>query len=314
MKLLRDGLSSRNGFVRKGTRALLAIPHRIASLRASEEDFAARPPVLANSFPKSGTHLLAQIVEGLPDRTNYGAFLGSETSSFQLRERSADNTCRFIRNFVPGEIIRGHLYYDPLYANELICRRVVNCFIYRDPRDVVVSEARYLRDMNRWHRLHPYFRRMPSIADAIMLSITGFEPPIAGIYYPNIAVRFARYHGWLSDENCFAVRYEDVISERRSELIKQIAEFYARQTQLPCDIEVCAAAMEKCVAPQKSHTFRSGKRAGWRHEFNADHRQRFAEIAGDLLIELGYESNYEWVSTPLTTDAASAAGHQLDRN
>src|SRR5262245_33094509 len=106
MKQLRNGLSSRNGFVRKGATAILAIPRRIASLRASEEDFASRPPVLANSFPKSGTHLLAQIVHGLPERINYGAFLSSETSSFQFRERSTDSTRRFIHNFVPGEIVR----------------------------------------------------------------------------------------------------------------------------------------------------------------------------------------------------------------
>jgi hypothetical protein len=234
---------------------------------------------------------------------NYGAFLGSETSSFQLRERSPDNTCRFIRSFVPGEIIRGHLYYDPLYADELIRRHAANYFIYRDPRDVVVSEARYLRDMNRWHRLHSYFRQLPSVADAIMLSITGFDPPIPGIYYPDISARFARYRGWLNDENCFAVRYEDLISERQTELIRRIAEFYASQGQMSCDIEACTAAMAASVAPQKSHTFRSGKRAGWRHEFNAEHRRRFVEIAGDLLIELGYESNYDWVNAPLTTSA-----------
>ena len=109
--------------------------------RTTADQLAAQPPVLANSFPKSGTHLLVQIVEGLPDRTNYGTFLASNTSSFQLRERSPENTCGFIRGFVPGEIVRGHLYYDPAYAEELNRRRTVNYFVYRDPRDVVVSEA-----------------------------------------------------------------------------------------------------------------------------------------------------------------------------
>jgi hypothetical protein len=285
--------------MRKGAQAILTIPKQIASLRASEQDFAARPPVLANSFPKSGTHLLVQIVNGLPGRINYGAFLSSETSSFRFRERSPENTRRFIRSFVPGEIIRGHLYYDPLYIQELVRSRAVNYFIYRDPRDVVVSEAHYLRSMNRWHRLHSHFRRLPSIAEAIMLSITGFNPPIAGIHYPDISARFARCRGWLNDEDCLAVRYEDLVSERQLELIRQIAEFYARQAQAVCDIEACTAAMAASVAPQKSHTFRSGKRAGWRHEFNADHRRRFVEIAGDLLIDLGYESNYDWVNEPL---------------
>ena len=217
---LRDGLSSRNGFVRKGARGLLYIPKWIESLRASSDDLAARPPVLANSFPKSGTHLLVQVLEGLPNRVNYGAFLGRD-ELVSVRERSADNTCRFIRGFVPGEIIRGHLYYELLYADELAKRSAVNYFIYRDPRDVVVSEAHYLRDMNRWHRLHAYFRKAKSMEDAIMLSINGLDPPVPGINYPNIAARFARYVGWLDWDDCLSMRFEDLVSEQQPELIRR---------------------------------------------------------------------------------------------
>lgn len=293
---LRDQLSSQNGFVRKGARGLLYIPKRLTALRTSEEQLAARPPVIANSFPKSGTHLLVQIVEGLPGRSNYGAFLGSETSSFQLRERSPENTCGFIRGFVPGEIIRGHLYYEPRYAEELNRRHTVNYFIYRDLRDVVVSEAHYLREMNRWHRLHPYFRDAASMEDAIMLSINGLDPPLPGIFYPNIAERWARYHGWLEREDCLSIRFEDLVSERQPEIIRAIAAFYAPRTTTPFDIDSAVAKMSTLIAPKKSHTFRSGKKAGWQREFTSAHRARFAELAGDLLVRLGYEPNLDWAS------------------
>lgn len=298
MNWLRDRLTSRNGFVRKGARAALAVPKRIASWRANEKDFAARPPVLANSFPKSGTHLLAQVAEGMPGRVNYGAFLGSETSSFQLRQRSPENTCRFIRGFVPGEIIRGHLYFEPLYAEELARRRAVNYFIYRDPRAVVVSEAHYLREMNRWHRLHRYFRRLP-IDDAIMLSITGLEPPVPGIWYPNIAERFARYEGWLHHDDCLAIRYEELVSERQADVLRRMAEFYQVRTSADFDLDECVRRMAAKIAPEKSHTFRSGKKSGWRQEFRDEHRRRFVEIAGDLLVRLGYEANHDWAAAPV---------------
>lgn len=305
MRLLRDCLSSRNGFLRKGARAALAVPKWIESLRTSNDDLAARPPVLANSFPKSGTHLLAQIVEGLPGRANYGAFLASQTSSFQLRERSAGNTCRFIRGFVPGEIIRGHLYYEPLYADELARRHAVNYFIYRDPRDVVVSEAHYLRDMNRWHRLHPYFRRAASMEDAIMLSINGLDPPVPGINYPHIAARFGRYIGWLDHSDCLSIRFEDLVSERQPEVIQQVAAFYAARTVTPFDVSAATEQMRGLIAPQKSHTFRSGKKAGWQREFTPAHAERFAELAGDLLVRLNYEPNFEWVQNLSTSGALS---------
>jgi hypothetical protein len=293
---LRDGLSSRNGFVRKGARAALFVPKWLRTWTATPDDFAARPPVLANSFPKSGTHLLAQISDGLPGRVNYGAFLGSETSSFQLRERSSENTRAFIQGFVPGEVIRGHLYYEPQYAEALGERNTVNYFVYRDPRAVVVSEAHYLREMNRWHRLAPYFRNAASIDDAISLSITGFDPPVPGIVYPNIAERFARYHGWLRHPDCLAIRYEDLVSVSRDAVIQQMAQLYTRRCSIAVDIDACVRAMTRAIAPAKSHTFRTGKKSGWRKEFTSEQCRLFDQVAGDLLIELGYERDHSWVN------------------
>ena len=256
-----------------------------------------RPPVLANSFPKSGTHLLVQIVEGCRDRVNLWRLPRVDDQLVSIpRAFGRTSTCRFIRGFVPGEIIRGHLYYEPLYAEELARRHAVNYFIYRDPRDVVVSEAHYLRDMNRWHRLHPYFRKAASIEDAIMLSINGLDPPVPGIDYPNIAARFARYAGWLERDDCLSIQFEDLVSERQPEMIRRIAEFYAPRTGTPFDVDATVATMSTLIAPQKSHTFRSGKKAGWEREFTPAHRARFAELAGDLLVRLGYEPDLEWAS------------------
>jgi hypothetical protein len=296
---LRDGLSSQNGFVRKGARGALFVPKWLRSWNTKQADFAARPPVLANSFPKSGTHLLLQLANGLPGRSDYGAFLGSETSSFQLRERSESNTRRFIRGFVPGEVIRGHLYYELPYAAALAERNTVHYFIYRDLRAVVVSEAHYLREMNRWHRLAKHFRQL-SIEDAISLSIMGFDPPIPGLNYPNIAQRFARYSGWLTHPNCFCIRYEDLQSENRDAIVREMAKFYlAHITRTDMDFDECMRSMLAHVAPQKSHTFRSGQKTGWQKEFTDKHRRQFEEIAGQLLVELGYEHNRPGVDAPM---------------
>ena len=212
--LLHRGLSSRNGLVRKSSTALLRVPRWWAGRHVRPEDLSARPPVLVNSFPKSGTHLLMQLVEGLPDRVNYGAFLGSMISSFKFRERTPENVSHFIRGIVPGEVVRAHLFFNQRHAEELAQKSGVHFFIYRDPRDIVVSEAHYLREMSRWHRLTPYFRQFDSIDKAISLSIQGLQPPVPGIDYPNVAARFDRYQGWLERNDCFAIRFEDLRSER----------------------------------------------------------------------------------------------------
>ena len=298
---LASALSHKNGFVRKGAIALLQVPKWWASIGLKPGDMATCPPVLVNSFPKSGTHLLMQLVEGLPDRRNYGAFLASLTSSFRFRERPPEDVVRYIRRFVPGEIVRAHLYYDDRYADELTRKSVVHYYIYRDPRDVVVSEAHYLREMNRWHKLAPYFRKLDTIDEAISLSIDGFQPGVPGIDYPNVAARFGRYQGWFGRDDCLTIRFEDLRSERQSTIVEQMAEFYARRAHDGLDLTECARSMASHVAPHKSHTFRSGKKAGWQREFTAEHRRRFAEVAGDLLIQLGYEPNHDWATAPQTS-------------
>jgi hypothetical protein len=298
---LNQLLSSNNGVVRKAAIAALRAPKWWCGLRARPDDYRRFPPVLANSFPKSGTHLVFQIVDGLPNATNYGAFLASMTSSFQFRERSAQNVSRFIRGIVPGEIVRGHLYYDPQNAAGLANKNVVQYFVYRDPRDVVVSEAHYLREMNRWHRLHRHFASLPSMNDAIALSIAGFDPPIDGLEYPNIAERFARYAGWLKNADCLAIRFEDLVSGQQPGVIRRMAEFYAQHCEAAIDVDACSARMMACIAPEKSHTFRSGKKAGWSREFTAEHRRLFDHVAGQVLIDLGYETNHAWAGIAATT-------------
>jgi hypothetical protein len=73
-----------------------------------------------------------------------------------------------------------------------------------------------------------------------------------------------------------------------------MAELYAARCGQHVNIEACMELMAAQVAPQKSHTFRSGKKSGWRSEFTAEHRKQFDAVAGDLLIELGYESDHSW--------------------
>jgi len=41
-------------------------------------------------------------------------------------------------------------------------------------------------------------------------------------------------------------------------------------------------------------TFRKGRAGGWREEFSEEHKRAMKEVAGGLLIDLGYESGTDW--------------------
>jgi sulfotransferase 6B1 len=76
-----------------------------------------------------------------------------------------------------------------------------------------------------------------------------------------------------------------------------MATFYlAHCSRTDLDLDVCVQSMTANVAPAKSHTFRSGQKAGWQKEFTDEHSRLFDRVAGDLLIELGYERDHSWAA------------------
>ena len=294
LQYLEHGLHSRNGIVRKLSAALLQAPKRLAHRSVGREAYLERPPVLANSFPKSGTHLLDQIVAGLPGRVNYGAFLSSMTSSFRLTPRSADNVRRFIQATVPGEIVRAHLFHASEQQEALKSLNFVHYFVYRDPRDVVVSASHYLRHMNRWHRLSGKFRALPTEEDGILLSIVGLQDDDPHSPLPNVEARFRWYEGWLTCPDALCLRYEDLVGDERTRHLAAMVEFYNNRCAEPIDVDAAIGGIESRIAPAKSHTFRSGKKGGWRETFTPRLKDAFKENAGDLLIRLGFESDDSW--------------------
>jgi len=46
--------------------------------------------------------------------------------------------------------------------------------------------------------------------------------------------------------------------------------------------------------PGTKSTKRKGQKGEWKIEMNAKHKKYFKDKAGYLLIELGYEDNYDW--------------------
>lgn len=305
LSFLEQALHHRSGLVRKGATLVLRGPKRFARIGLCDENLRAAPPALANSVPKSGTHLLDQILEALPGRRNFGEFLSSMTSSFQFRRRSPDESSAALRTAVPGELVRAHLFFDPAVAAAIAETRYVHYFIYRDPRDVVLSEAHYLRSLNRWHRLHPFFRDAPSLDEAIAISIRGLPEHAEKLYYPPIGERFEQYAGWIGRDDVFAVKFEDLTSDRQPEIIRQMAEFFATRSETPVDAIALADAMQHSIDPERSHTYRKGRSGGWRDKFTAEHHELFRVHGGEILSRYGFECDESWRSSPGDASAAS---------
>lgn len=269
------------------------IPRMFKRRWVEDVDYYTSPPVLANSFPKSGTHLLLQILKALPDIKHYGTFIASKPS-LTFQERSEKKHTMMLGKIIPGEVVPAHLFYNTQYKMLLDKKNCAHFFIYRDLRDVVVSEAYYLTKMNKWHRLHRVFASLDNMNERISTAILGIKDDDFPVNYPNIAERFSRYSNWISTPHVTALKYEDLISTQKRVYLREIAEHYDSMSSRALDIEVMINAMEDNIQPEKSHTYRKGIVGGWKKAFTEEHTLQMKEVAGSLLIELGYEDHADW--------------------
>ena len=277
-------LHHNDSFVRKGAGSLLRLYKSITS------DSTEVRPVLCNSFPKSGTHALLQVLQTLPSKY-YGNLIASMTSSIRFTERPVTETNHLLGKIMNGEIVTGHIFYEESTARLLEESSIANYFIYRDPRDVVLSEAFYLSGMNRWHKLHKYFAALDSLEDRLLLAINGL--PKQGRYpdYPDIGQRFNLYKGWLNSPSTLCIKFEDLIG-LSYEKTKTILEWYFGSKHAIHEQEISSALYN--MNPHQSHTYRATRAGTWRDHFSPRVIEAMKNVAAEIIIELDYEKNNNW--------------------
>jgi len=275
----------RNVVFRKGWRSL-SIPRRWLS-NLIEHPTPGRLPVLANSIPKSGTHLLLQVLKALPGIRDWGLFLASQPS-FTFVEQDPGRMAAKISKMANGELAGAHLHHHQAIAQAVEDRDALMYFIYRDPRDVVVSEAHYLAHMNSWHRLHDQFKHQPDENARLRLAIEGL-PASEGINYPDVGTRLARYLPWLDHPGILAVRYEDLVGKAREEQVRRIVAHWITATGFKGDVSGLHQSALDSINPLTSHTFRLGRAGGWRDAMNQELKTLFQRNAHAQLQRMGYE-------------------------
>jgi len=269
----------------------LAQRARFASLPAPENGW---PALLSISFPKSGTHLLDQILLGFSRIAPFSRRLHSFYAEYEGesgRKRGSEQAVRWLDSLSPLDITSAHLFARTEIIRLVTTPAFVPYFIYRDPRDVVVSHVFYVTDIEPNHVHHAYYQSLPDFDARLKVSILG--RPESNAEFPDIAGRFEPYLGWLDQPSVMKIHFEDLVHNRAGTLIRIIDHFLAR-VPLQADRDLILESLEKSINPNKSPTFRSGKTGEWRKHFTDEHKRIFKEVAGDLLIKLGFETDKNW--------------------
>ncbi len=252
------------------------------------------PVLLGISFPKSGTHLLDQILLGFSKVAPFSLRLHSFYAEYEGesgRKRAPGQALAWLDSLRPLDVASAHLFARPEAVDRVVKPDFVPYFIFRDPRDVAVSHVFYVTDMEARHVHHDYYASLTDFDARLKVSILG--RPDIDVEFPDIAARFAPYLGWLDGPAVMKIHFEDLVNDRLAALNHILDRFLAR-VPLAISRETVLDALESSIHPGRSPTFRSGKTGEWKKLFTAGHKRIFKDVAGDLLIRLGYEKDNDW--------------------
>jgi hypothetical protein len=111
----------------------------------------------------------------------------------------------------------------------------------------------------------------------------------------NVDERFRAVLPWLSQPFNYTTFFEKLVGARgggsQQAQVKELTNL-ARHLRMACtrrDIERIPDELFGNTA-----TFRQGSIGSWRNSFGEEHKRAFKEVAGQLLIDLGYEKNLDW--------------------
>lgn len=239
--------------------------------------------IVVYTIPKTGTHLLCKCITLLTDKKFI--WRGNGVTGCILRkylEELGDNQFLVIH--------RGYSVEDEAILNEY---DTINFFLYRDPRDQIISYIFFT------HKKIQMF-------DEVLHSVINHNLNFAHFLFPhkyanhdtwlkNIDEMYRYFLPWKLGPNFCSVCFENLVGPQgggsRDLQIKEILKI-AQHLDLVFDEQVLKDFADQLFGA--SLTFRKGQIGSWKEYFKEEHKQLFKEIAGQLLIDLAYEKDFDW--------------------
>ncbi len=278
--------------IRRSLRPLGKTAQAIARWKRISFDDA--PPIFGNAKPKSGSHLLLQVLNGFTRIMPY-RYVEAEpirTITKNGTRNTQNEILTELKRIPSGVIGWGYVDATPENVSFLTSRGRVNFFIYRDPRDLLVSQVFFATEMYEEHGMHDFYNLLPDFGKRLRVAITGIDRD--GLYMVSVKGRYEGVFQWLATPGVMCVRYEDLVDNRDATLASMLDEVEKTGCKIPTPRQQAMSILMDAIQPRKSHTFRSGKTGGWREFFTEEHKRLFKDVAGDLLVRLGYEKSNDW--------------------
>lgn len=274
-----------------------------------EESRVLAPRWLLNGFPKSGLHyvtnLLRPVASPMPagqlhENEWVGTFRGQ---SWTVEPTSLRLTCYRIARTEPAHYLKGHLGHSEELAQFTWLAGTAHVFIYRDLRDVAVSQAHHvLSDDDRL--MHP-----DKDAYRSLYAAGGIERVIGAVItghngWPGLLQRWQLYAGWMDVPWVFKLRYEalrsntaDVAGELLRYGVERVANVIGFEVSDigPAFDDARNSMADAAADTAHSATFRRGESGTWQEVFTPSLSETFKRCDTEgWLQRLGYVENDNW--------------------
>lgn len=241
--------------------------------------------VLVNGSPKSGTTWMLKMIASIPGYREMGNFDGVFEKYHTVR---------------PGDVVHGHDWYVPELKQILLEEGIKVILMIRDPRDQLVSRMFHIKrsPVHGWHE------RMKGLSndEALMMCIEGREGGLPGT---DRMIKLAQT--WMDGKaDALFIKYEELLADPlpyfkqvlthlgipdKNNLAEMIVE-HNRFERLSAGKRIWQT--RKPGQEKKDSHFRKGITGDWKNYLTEAHIKRFKEVAGQQLIELGYEKDLNW--------------------
>lgn len=255
-----------------------------------------KPRIYINSFPKSGTNLAKLMTLHMAKRQEPLHWLGSfKYHSWTTEWIPSEKLISVIEGQPEGTWMMGHMGYKP--ELERAFQRMNTCmiFIYRDLRDVAVSQTYHIEneDDDRFKHLDKkLYMDLPTHEDRIQAVIEGIDK------YAGIVERWELYAEWINIPWVFPVKYEEIQADPK-EVSSKVVDYVIGRTLKSKDgftfllgeeyKKSIKKSLDLAQTTEFSGSFRKGKIGEWEKEFTQSNLKAFEETGGNIWLErLGY--------------------------
>jgi len=236
--------------------------------------------------PKSGAHLAADLVSALTGRT----YIFNQTC--QNVDHTALTQDVLMR---PSSFFHGtHIFHTK--ENKEALKTYKGIFVMRDPRDVAISFALLIKESSTWSKLLHFNVSKEKLISKLVRKFSIEAPGWSNSTIDALPTGnefYRAYWGWKDEPNMLLVTYEDLIGRSGggsgSKQLDAIAAI-ADHLEIPLDVKSLKKIARSFIDKKSIHN----KIGAWKDHFTEKNIAEYKEVIGQLLIDMGYEKDFNW--------------------